>query len=752
MWHGWLVAAVARLLALVVSAIGAAYAGGGEDAYVSRDADIDYSSWAVDPTAPGPDVPPVGRSLFDHLFTERVSGERTYRVPFPFTALTDRIEARLANKELFGGTRFAMIPLGRSLQRTAAAPDFFRFPRIVFAVTGEPAISDRDAGMLLKDRLYVGYVEKTGTLEVISYNEAAGRFEFQLVKDYRAGAQAKVFYANRAICISCHQNHAPIFSRAIWGETNANGKVAALLRAQRADFNASAQANIDFPDDIDKSTVRASNLMTLQQVWRQGCANAQDRSQSRRCRAAAFTALLQYGLSGGQELGSGAANYQSDFVATFANAWRRTWPQGLRAAQSSLPDRNPFGSSASYYGAGDAEEVSLDWIAASHVPPALDPLNPRPAREIWRVAGTMDAYRFIPGWAKFLAADDFSALNAHLVQRAGSETFRLAVYRGQCHVLREATASGFKFDCTSEAAAADGVNLSGRFDAQGSGRVTWLSLGPAGQLRDLAFHGERLQQSGSGYLLRVIPKKGGLAARLPDGRALARIQIRWPVAADADSAKPIAASVEIVVLDDFALVRQAIDRLLARQASLFDDGPLVRTTLLRALFSELGMPERSWCCVDDHGMPPALTEMVEMNASAIEKREWQPLFQYCALCHLTGEQFPPNFLAGDARQVAENLRQCAPRMLVRLSAWRTPVGQRVKSPMPPATALRELGTTMHAWTGSADLGQLRAYIEGLVVQDGRPADMVELVKDGYESLPRCLPDAGETHAQSRNIQ
>ncbi|HZP92136.1 MAG TPA: hypothetical protein VFB20_04550 [Burkholderiales bacterium] len=139
--------------------------------------------------------------------------------------------------------------------------------------------------MLLKDRLYVGYLEKTGILEVISYNEAAGRFEFQLVKDHRAGAQPKVFYANRAICISCHQNHAPIFSRAIWGETNANGLVAALLRAQRADFSSSAQANIDFPDDIDKSTVHANTLVTLQKVWRQGCSDAHDRAQSRRCRA-----------------------------------------------------------------------------------------------------------------------------------------------------------------------------------------------------------------------------------------------------------------------------------------------------------------------------------------------------------------------------------------------------------------------------------------------------------------------------------
>jgi hypothetical protein len=714
------------------------------DAGLSRELDVDYSSWAVNPTAPGPDVPPVGRSLFDHLVTERVGSSKTYRVPFPFSALVDRIQASLGQRELLGGTRVAVIPMGRSLQRSAAAPDFFKFPRIVFAVTGEPAASGHDAGVLLKDRLYLGYVEKTGLIEVISYNEAAGRFDFQLVKDYRAGAQPKVFYANRAICIACHQNHAPIFSKAIWGETNANGKVAALLRAQRTDFTSSAQANIDFPDDIDKSTVRANTLVTLQRVWRQGCSDAQDRALSRRCRAAAFTAMLQVGLSGEQELASGSADYQGSFVATLARVWRQTWPQGLRMAQSSLPDRNPFGSSGSYYGSSGAEEGSLDWIAASHVPAALDPLKPRPAREIWRMAGALDAYRFIPAWAKFFAASDFRALDAYLLQQAGSEIVQRAMYGAPCSLVRVTDTTAFKFECASDAANPHGVNLAGRFDERGNGRIAWLNFGPAGQVRDLLFQGMAAQRAGSGYALRAIPAKNGLAARLPDGRALASVEIQWPAeATQANPSKPIAARFEVVVLDDFALVRQAIERLLARQASLFDDGPLVRANLLRALFSELGMPERTWCCVDDDDMPAALLDPAELSASAIQVREWQPLFQYCALCHLTREQFPPNFLSGNASQVAENLRRCAPRMLVRLAAWRTPVEQRVKSPMPPVTALPELGTTTHRWTDSEELELLRAYVERLARKEGQPSTVAELLKEGYEALPRCLPAANQ---------
>src|SRR6185312_1025052 len=110
--------------------------------------------------------------------------------------------------------------------------------------------------------------------------------------------------------------HAPIFSQAIWGESNANGRVRELLRSQRADFDLSAQANIDFPDDIDKATVRANTLVSLQSVWRQGCQDPQNRSQSQHCRAAAFRAVLQYGLSGEQDFESSSPSYQSDFIST----------------------------------------------------------------------------------------------------------------------------------------------------------------------------------------------------------------------------------------------------------------------------------------------------------------------------------------------------------------------------------------------------------------------------------------------------
>lgn len=703
--------------------------------HIADDAAPDYSSWAVDPTMAGPDLPPVGRSLFDFLVTETADGTKTYNVPFPFSALIDRFRARLGNRELSGGIRVAIIPMGRSLQRVAAAPEFFQYPRTVIAVTGEPRTDARDAGMLLKDRLYVGYVAKTGILEVISYNEAAGRFEFQLVKDYRAGAQPKVFYAARAICISCHQNHAPIFSRPIWGETNANARVAERLRADGTGMHLSAQANIDFPDDIEKATLRANALVTLQTVWQHGCTDALDPSQSQRCRGAAFAAILQYGLSGAQDFDSDAPRYRNDFAATFSRAWSLRWPQGLHVAQSSLPDRNPFGGAASYGGGGSGES-SFDWRVAANIPPDLDPLTPRPPREIWRFAGAMDTTRMISGWASFFAADDFRALDDFLAQQGADPGLQRSVYRAHCSSVRDVSASRLNLQCTADPRADHAVNLVAHIEENGNGRIGWLNFGPAGTLRDIDLTGSRVQVTDTGYMSRTGPKKATLATRLPDGRRLAGIEIRWAAnAMQASEAQPIDAQLEAVVVDDFALVRHAIDRLLEHDPALFDSGPLVRARLMPALLAELGAPRKSWCCAGGTGMPPATLETLEVDPTAMGDEKLQPFFRYCAMCHFTGERFPPNFLSGEA---TENLRRCAPRMLARLSAWGTPPEQRVKSPMPPATALRALGTSTQQWLHSKELEQLRAYVEGLVRDTPEAA---QASKEGYEGLPSCLPSA-----------
>ena len=184
--------------------------------------------WVIDPTVAGDDLPPRGRSLFDFLVTQQRGGRARAGRPVSLR------RARAAHaRRGWGATRAprprsaVLIPLGRSLQRNAAAPEYFASPRAVVAAVAEPAGT---GGLYLKDRLYLGYQEKANLIEVISYNEDAGRFEFQVVTDYRAGGTPRIAYANRTMCIACHQNAAPIFSRPVWDETNANPRVARAAR------------------------------------------------------------------------------------------------------------------------------------------------------------------------------------------------------------------------------------------------------------------------------------------------------------------------------------------------------------------------------------------------------------------------------------------------------------------------------------------------------------------------------------------
>jgi hypothetical protein len=474
-----------------------------------------------------------------------------------------------------------------------------------------------------------------------------------------------------------------------------------------------------------------------------------DASRAQRCRAAAFAAILQYGLSGKRDFDSDAARYRDDFVATMTRAWSRIWPQGLRVAQSSLPDRNPFGGASSSYGSGGSGETASDWTVAASVPPALDPLTPRPPKDIWQFAGAMDTSRMISGWAGFFAADDFRTLDRLLVRRASGAEAQHAVYRAQCTASQGSSAK-LDLQCTADPRAERPVNLVAHIGENGKGRIDWINFGAPGTLRDVDLSGSAAQLTDAGYVLAAVPKKAALTTRLADGRRLARVEVRWNANSDRTDTDQTGAAqysdavFEATVIDDFAPVQQAIDRLLKKQVALFDGAPPMRAQLMPALFAELesaGQPssETTWCCIDDAGMPPAMLDVPEVDAAVLADEKLQPFYHYCATCHFTAERFPPNFLSGMASQVEENLRRCAPRMLVRLSAWGSPEDKRVKSPMPPATALQTLGTTAQQWANSQELAQLRAYVEQLALGTQQGSKDSLATGEVYEGLPSCLP-------------
>lgn len=351
-----------------------------------------------------PDLPPVGRSLFDELTTQERHGRYEQQVPFPFARLLRQLQAQTAPDELGRtGVPAVLIPLGRSLQRNATAEPFAH-PRVVAVVTGEAAASGARRMPRLKDQLFLGYQESAAVLEVISYNEAAARYEFQVVKDYRPGGTPRVFQAKRSICTACHHAEAPIFSRPTWSETNANPSVRAMLRDHGERFyGVPVSGGVDVPNAIDDAVVRANRQLLAQTAWSALCDASGD--ARRRCRAAALQAAIALRLAPDAQVDfaspSGGAVY-----AQLSRAWSARWPDGLPEPEPNIPNRDPFFGQAQQIDRADAPRIVED---AAEVKPAFDPLVLRPPAARWHGDAT-GIEHFVRALADLLDARDIAAL------------------------------------------------------------------------------------------------------------------------------------------------------------------------------------------------------------------------------------------------------------------------------------------------------------------------------------------------------
>lgn len=115
-------------------------------------------------------------------------------------------------------------------------------------------------------------------------------------------------------------------------------------------------------------------------------------------------------------------------------------------------------------------------------------------------------------------------------------------------------------------------------------------------------------------------------------------------------------------------------------------------------------------------------------------------YPYCAACHQSAETFPPNFLSGSGAQVAATLRQCAPRLYVRLAMADLPPEQRDKTPMPPESLLPAFATDRAGWRASPARAALLAQVGGwLRAETGQAPQLAQLLAGGYEALRPCLP-------------
>jgi hypothetical protein len=344
------------------------------------------------------DLPPEGtRSLFDHWVAQNE------QLPYPFEKLVAMIRAQ----DPGGRPPVALlIPRGRSLLKAQA--DFAR-PRVLVAADFQAPNPDGALGLVARGRLFLGFVEDAAEIEVISYNEAAGRYEFQLVQDYREGGVPRIVYARRAICTTCHQGAAPIFPQRPWNETNAQPEIARRIAAERGEapyMGVPPGVALAVPERFDELTDVANFIPVAQRIWLDGCG---DGAEGRACRRELFRQALDFAIDPGGFDGGAVAEALRQMQA-------RAWPAGgIGVPDGDLPNRDPLAEVRSLrgflrglLGAGRpprtprSNEDLSDFEKLPRLPAELDPLTPRPPKRVLTAA----VFDGVFSLAQFFTPDD----------------------------------------------------------------------------------------------------------------------------------------------------------------------------------------------------------------------------------------------------------------------------------------------------------------------------------------------------------
>jgi len=655
------------------------------------------AEWVTHASAPGPDTAPTGESRFDELFRD---DENRYRIPYPFSELLEFLESKVDNGDA-SGVRQVFLPIGRSLLRELPAPDFFRFPRAVIALQGEPAPGTG----VLDYRLFIAHQPASASLEIISYNDAAGRFEFQVVEDYAPGLSPRVRQARRVMCLSCHQNAAPIFSMRPWSETNFNVAVATrLANALPERFESFIDTLTLDAGTIDLLAERANYLSVTQLVWQRGCSNAD-------CRAAALRAVLQYRLSGSSNFARRHPAYLRDYFADLQQHWQRNWPDGLALGNSRIRDRDPF--------------------ANAPLTRQQDALTLRPAHASWRDVDAIFADGVILRLAGFLTAADIRQIDRYLVQASRGKV-ALRQLQATCRLTHVAAATRL-LECAGDAAT---PGLSATLEVEYA-ETTPTSM----QLLALRLPGDRsilqpgidaLSAISNGLQANLVNPDHALSMRLADGNRLDAITLSWQAPSLRAENRLV---IEIAV--ESTLLERALATLLNNHRSGNGDSlaarPFRRDAVMSELGTAIGLAEPTTAkpaaalaplpLIDYSAAPVATSAELEGDLALL-----QP---FCGQCHGLDTVNPPGFLVAANR--SSRIRQCAPRILARLGAWHSTDDTAVVPMPPPATIDSD-------WVNSEHYRRLFDAISKVVDSGQDNARPVSVAAADYARLPPCRAD------------
>ena len=599
-------------------------------------------------------------------------------------------------------------------------PTILNPPRLVLAVEAQPLTLPREAGLSLPRKFYVTYQERTEQLEIISYNDAAGRFEFQVVSDYAAGKTPVVRYANRVLCMSCHQNAGPIFATTPWRETNFDMGIAMRLAEEQPARYPSATAALGGHDAalLDYSTDRANYFSAYQLLWQQACGGENPNNEAAvLCRAGVLKALLQFRLSGDIAYDISSTRY-GDTLRAFYGNWHTNWPGGLLVATADIPDRSPLEPDT-----GD---------------PTLDALLQRLPQAFWPDPIDMVAGGMVTRLAEFIIDADIARYDTYL-QRMGTDSTR-TIHESSCDIQPtspQLSNAPVMFNCGDSQSVNAHIEVVIDDSQVVGGHVLELHLPGDTYLWSATSKETTLDtQLGHTTLEAVLGNSSKFHPRIDDGRRLESISLTWEGSELTRDLIGSQAHVSFTIVDDFSPIENAIEAMVRETLSGRSDAlsakPFRRQAVVSDLNRHLGMPALKWCC----NLPPVSGDQLQ-TPKTITTDALQDFQTNCGTCHNTENRYPPGFLYGSNTEVEMRLSDCAPRIFRRLDLWRQPRELWARSPMPPSSALALIGHDENTWASSDTLATLAGSIRSLIEKEAGKQAISVLLEVDYDTLPPC---------------
>jgi hypothetical protein len=249
-----------------------------------------------------------------------------------------------------------------------------------------------------------------------------------------------------------------------------------------------------------------------------------------------------------------------------------------------------------------------------------------------------------------------------------------------------------------------------------------------------------------------LRQRNGWSVRDHRGNALEQIELRWTTAAAAHGGV-YDGSARMRVVADFAPVRRAVQALTATTgpagpsasdaqasgAKVFGNRSFMPTQVLNAILQHLDPAAHQWCC-DAPELPVIAVGVGFRNAPpppapGVDDSIVSSFRRHCGACHAGPTQAPPGFLYGSDADVMASIRQCAPRIALRLGMWLRTADERSRSPMPPPAILPSRNLDETSWRNSVAFDRLLGWAEALSAASTRS----DTASPPPAGLAKCVP-------------